>query len=137
MNVRPSAALPGTGKDVVDEMTGGGSAGPSVDRPRWRQRVEGRRRPVLSIQDQQVVDDRPPLADGGAPARRGRARPRTPTAFVVVLFISVLAVIGGAVWPGLGMAVAVALGWSIWRYVPSVADLADAADPGDDEEERR
>jgi uncharacterized membrane protein len=57
--------------------------------------------------------------------------------FVVLWWISVLTVIVGAILPGMGMAVAVGLGWLLWRYVPTLADMLEAAsDVADDDDDR-
>jgi len=48
-------------------------------------------------------------------------------AFVVLWWISVLTVIAGAILPGMGMAAAVGLGWLLWRYLPTLADMLQAA----------
>jgi hypothetical protein len=68
----------------------------------------------------------------------GAARPsrKTPLGFVVLWGISVLTVIVGATLPGIGMAVAVGLGWLLWRYVPTLADMLEAASEVSDDDYR-
>lgn len=60
----------------------------------------------------------------------------TPLAFVVLWWVSVLTVIIGGILPGMGMAAAVAIGWLLWRYMPELGDMVEAAsdlsDDGDD-----
>jgi hypothetical protein len=48
-------------------------------------------------------------------------------AFVVLMWVSVLAVIVGASLPALGMAAAVGIGWLLLRYLPGLADTPEAA----------
>ncbi len=62
----------------------------------------------------------------GGPPTHPAPRRKTPSAFVVLLGISALTVLLGAPLAGVGMAVAVVLGWLLWRYVPEVEDTADA-----------
>jgi len=61
-------------------------------------------------------------------------------AFVVLWWVSVFMVILGAPLPGMGMAVAVGLGWLLWRYVPELGDVVEAAsdlgEDGDDHDQR-
>ena len=38
-----------------------------------------------------------------------------------------MTVIVGAILLGISMAVAVGLGWLLWRYVPTLADMLEAA----------
>ena len=61
-------------------------------------------------------------------------------AFVVLWWVSVLAVIVGANLPGLGMAAAVGLGWLLWRFLPGLGDMSEAAsdapDDGDGRDQR-
>jgi hypothetical protein len=62
---------------------------------------------------------------------------RTPPAFVVLWWIALLTVLVGAVLPGLGMAVAVGLGWLLWRYLPALGDmLEEASEVADDRDNR-
>jgi hypothetical protein len=73
-------------------------------------------------------------------ARSPRSQRKTPLAFVVLWWVSVLTVTAGAVRPGLGMAFAVGLGWLLWRYLPELGDMleaaSDVADDGDDRDPR-
>jgi hypothetical protein len=70
-------------------------------------------------------------------SRSPRFSRNTPLAFIVLWWIAVLTVIVGAVRPGLGMAVAVALGWLLWRYLPTLGDmLQDASEVADDGDNR-
>ena len=68
----------------------------------------------------------------------GATRPprKTPLGFVVLWWISALTVIVGAILPGMGMAVAVGLGWLLWRYVPTLADMLEAASDVADDDDR-
>jgi hypothetical protein len=91
---------------------------------------------VLSTDEQKAVGElrRHPEHLGSArPPRSGR---KTPLAFVVLWWISVLTVIAGAILPGMGMAAAVGLGWLLWRYLPTSEGMSEAApgvaDDGDD-----
>ncbi len=63
----------------------------------------------------------------GGPPTHPVPRRKTPSAFVVLLGVSALMVLLGATLAGIGMAVAVVLGWLLWRYVPEVEGLSDAA----------
>jgi hypothetical protein len=73
--------------------------------------------------------------------RSPRSQRKTPLAFVVLWWASVLTVIVGAILPGMGMAAAVGLGWLLWRYVPDLGDMleaaSDMADDGDNRDELR
>ena len=62
---------------------------------------------------------------------------KTPLGFVVLWWISVLTVIVGAILPGIGMAAAVGLGWLLWRYVPTLADMLEAASEVADDDDYR
>lgn len=63
-------------------------------------------------------------------ARSQRDERRTPMAFVVLAWVSAVAVIFGAILPGLAMAAAVGLGWLMWRYAsPRAADSLDTEGP--------
>jgi hypothetical protein len=92
---------------------------------------------VLSASDQQAIDELV-RHDGEqtGPVRSPRSRPRTPLAFVVLWWVSVLTVIVGGTRPGLGMAFAVGFGWLLWRYLPGLGDVLEATfdvdDDGDD-----
>ena len=92
---------------------------------------------MLSADEQKTFDvlQRPDTELVGA-IRSPRSRRKTPLAFVVLWWISVLTVIAGAILPGMGMAAAVGLGWLLWRYLPTSGDMSqaasDAADDGDD-----
>jgi hypothetical protein len=72
--------------------------------------------------------------------RPPRARRKTPLSFVVLWWISMLTMIVGAILPGMGMAAAVGLGWLLWRYVPTLGDMLEAAsevtDDGDNRDPR-
>jgi hypothetical protein len=52
---------------------------------------------------------------------------KAPLVFVVLWWISVLTVIVGAILLGICMAVAVGQGWLLWCYVPTLADMLEAA----------
>ena len=71
------------------------------------------------------------------PACSPRSQRRTPLAFVVLWWVSVLTVIVGAIRPGLGMAFAVGLGWLLWRYLPELGDVLEAASDVDDDGDNR
>jgi hypothetical protein len=58
-------------------------------------------------------------------------------AFVVLWWVSVSTVIVGAVLPGMGMAAAVGLGWLLWRYLPELGDLVEAASDVEDDDDIR
>jgi hypothetical protein len=80
-----------------------------------------------------VLMNRRPLTNYSVPTRSRWGPParhvpneKTPVAFVVLWWISVLTVIAGAVLPGMGMAAAVGLGWLLWRYLPTSADMLQA-----------
>ena len=62
-----------------------------------------------------------------AVTRTPRCRRKTPLAFVVLWWVSVLAMIAGANLPGLGTAAAVGLGWLLMRFLPGLADTSEAA----------
>jgi hypothetical protein len=82
---------------------------------------------VLSVGEQKSVAElQHQDPDRAAAARSPRPRRGTPWALVVLMAVSVLAVIVGAVLPGLGTATAVALGWLLLRYLPGSADPPDA-----------
>jgi hypothetical protein len=92
---------------------------------------------VLSDVEQKAASERKPRrADHVESTPTPRARRKAPLAFVVLWWVSVLAVIVGAKLPGLGMAAAVGLGWLLWRYLPGMGDMphaaSDAPDDGDD-----
>ena len=59
--------------------------------------------------------------------RSARARRKSPAAFVVLWWLSVLTMIVGAILPGLAMATAVAVGWLLWRFLPELGDMVEAA----------
>lgn len=61
--------------------------------------------------------------------RPPRSRRKTPLAFVVLMWVSVVAVIVGANLPGLGMAAAVGLGWLLLRFLPGLEDTTVARSP--------
>ena len=65
---------------------------------------------------------------------------KTPFVYVVLWWVSVLTVIVGAIRPGLGMAFAVGLVWLLWRYLPELGDMleaaSDVADDGDNRDPR-
>jgi hypothetical protein len=92
---------------------------------------------VLSADEQTAFDElqRPHTEQVGA-TRSPRSRRRTPLAFVVLWWLSVLTVIVGGILPGMGMAAAVALGWLLGRHTPELGDMVEAAsnvaDDGDD-----
>ena len=92
---------------------------------------------MLSAGEKQAIDElQRHDVEQMKPARSPRSRPKTPIAFVVLWWVSVLAVIAGATRPGLGMAFAVGFGWLLWRYLPALGDVLEAAidmdDDGDD-----
>jgi hypothetical protein len=57
--------------------------------------------------------------------------------FVVLWWISMLTMIVGAILPGMGMAAAVGLGWLLWRYVPTLGDMLEAASEVNDDGDNR
>ena len=67
------------------------------------------------------------------PARSPRSRRGIPLAFVLLGGVSVSTMIVGAIRPGLGMAFAVGFGWLLWRYLPALGDMLDAASDVDDD----
>ena len=73
----------------------------------------------------------------GGDLRPPRSRRRTPSAFVVLWWVSLLTVIVGAAVPGLAMAAAVGLGWLLWRYVPELGDILEAASEASDDADDR
>ena len=91
---------------------------------------------MLSADEQKTFDElqRPDTEHVGA-IRSPRSQRKTPLALVVLWWMSVLTVIAGAILPGLGMAAAVGLGWLLWRYLPTLGDMlqaaSDVADDGD------
>lgn len=96
---------------------------------------------MLSAVEQKAVAERQPHhGDHVGITRSPRARRKAPLAFVVLWWVSVLSVIVGAKLPGLGMAAAVGLGWLLWRYLPGIGDMSEAAsdapDDGDDRDQR-
>jgi hypothetical protein len=96
---------------------------------------------VLSADEEKTFDDlqRHHTEQVGA-TRSLRSQRKTPLAFVVLWWVSVLTVIVGAILPGLGMAAAVGLGWVLWRYMPELGDMleaaSDVADDGDNRDPR-
>jgi hypothetical protein len=70
--------------------------------------------------------------DRVGPGSSPRSPRKTPSAFVVLWWIAVFTVIFGAVRPGLGMGFAVALGWLLWRFLPTLGDLLEDASEVDD-----
>jgi len=89
---------------------------------------------VLSADEHKAFDERRRNTEQVGTTRPPR---ETPLGFVVLWWISVLTVIVGAILPGMGMAVAVGLGWLLWRYVPTLADMLEAAsDVADDDDDR-
>jgi len=83
---------------------------------------------VLSTGERQAIDELQRHDEEQVrPARSPRSRPRTPFAFVVLWWVSVLTVILGATRPGLGMAFAVGFGWLLWRYLPVLGDVLQAS----------
>jgi uncharacterized membrane protein len=96
---------------------------------------------VLSADEQRVFDQiQRHHAERVGTTRSPHSQRKTPLAFVVLWWVSVLTVIVGAILPGLGMAAAVGLGWLLWRYVPGLGDLSEAASDapgdGDDRDQR-
>jgi hypothetical protein len=93
---------------------------------------------VLSADEQNAFDEirRHHTEHAGAP-RSPRSQRKTPLALVVLWWVSVLTVIVGAILPGMGMAAAVGLGWLLWRYLPELGDMLEAAsDMADDGDTR-
>ena len=70
-------------------------------------------------------------------SRTPRSPRKTPLAFVVLWWVSVLTVIVGAILPGMGMAAAVGLAWLVWRYLPELGDMLEAASDVDDDGDTR
>jgi hypothetical protein len=95
---------------------------------------------VLSADEQKAFDELRRHTERVGSARPPRSGRKTPLAFVVLWWVSVLTVIVGAILPGMGMAAAVGLGWLLWRYVPELGDMleaaSDVADDGDDRDPR-
>jgi hypothetical protein len=93
---------------------------------------------VLSADEQRAFEEIQRHDTGQVGTTRStHSQRRTPLAFVVLWWISVLTVIVGAILPGMGMAAAVGLGWLLWRYVPEVGEMLEAAsDVADDDDNR-
>jgi hypothetical protein len=93
---------------------------------------------VLSADEQRVFD---PIqrhrAERVGTTRSPHSPRKTPLAFVVLWWVSVLTVIVGAILPGMGMAAAVGFGWLIWRYLPELGDMLEAASDVDDDGDTR
>jgi hypothetical protein len=89
---------------------------------------------VLSAGQQPVIEELQ-RHDGEQvrPARSPRSRPKTPVAFVVLWWVSVLTVIVGPTRPGLGMAFAVGFGWVLWRYLPELGNVLESSSDVDDD----
>jgi len=93
---------------------------------------------VLSPGEEKAFDElQRHYTDGSDDLRPPRSPRRTPSAFVVLWWISLLLVIVGATVPGLAMAAAVGLGWLLWRYVPEWGDFVEAASEASDDAEDR
>jgi hypothetical protein len=100
-----------------------------------------RRSVVLSADEQRVFDQiQRHHAERVETTRSPHSQRKTPLAFVVLWWVSVLTVIVGAILPGMGMAAAVGFGWLIWRYLPELGDMleaaSDVADDGDTRDPR-
>jgi hypothetical protein len=89
---------------------------------------------VLSTGEQTARDElqRSDVEQWG-PARSPRSRRLIPLAFVLLGGVSVLTMTVGGIRPGLGMAFAVGFGWLLWRYLPVLGDMLDAASDVDDD----
>jgi hypothetical protein len=93
---------------------------------------------VLSPGEQKACDElQRHYADRGGDLRPPRSRRRTPSAFVVLWWVSLLTVIVGATVPGLAMAATVGLGWLLWRYMPELGDILEAASEASDDADDR
>ncbi len=93
---------------------------------------------MLSADEQRVVDQiERHNAERIGTTRSPHSQRKTPLAFVVLWWVSVLTVIVGAILPGMGMAAAVGLGWLIWRYLPELGDMLEAASDVDDDGDTR
>jgi hypothetical protein len=93
---------------------------------------------VLSADEQRVFDQmQRHHAEQVGTTRSPRSQRKTPLAFVVLWWVSVLTVIVGEILPGMGMAAAVGFGWLIWRYLPELGDMLEAASDVADEGDTR
>jgi hypothetical protein len=92
---------------------------------------------VLSADEQKAFDElqRHHTEQVGR-SRSPRSQRKTPLAFVVLWWVSVFTVIFGAVLPGMGLAAAVGLGWLLWRYLPELGDMLEAASDVADDDDR-
>jgi hypothetical protein len=128
----------GHSRPFVNDDAHDAQNGPLLQPPR---RIYRRRCVVLRADEQKAFAElQPHHRDHVGTTRSPRARRKAPLAFVVLWWVSVLTVIVGAILPGLGMAAAVGLGWLLWRYVPGLGDLSEAASDapgdGDDRDQR-
>ena len=89
---------------------------------------------MLSPDEQKAFDE---LRRNTEQVSATRPPRKTPLGFVVLWWISVLTVIVGATVPGLAMAAAVGLGWLLWRYVPELGDILEAASEASDDADDR
>jgi hypothetical protein len=141
--------LPVVGNNNGDDLTEGSPVGtsgkprdfmsasspPPSGPDRVGQVVASTRRGVVLSTDERTARDELQRCDvdGRGSARSPRSGRGFPPAFVLLTGVSVLTVIVGAVRPGLGMAFAVGLGWLLWRYLPALGDMVEAASDVDDD----
>jgi hypothetical protein len=144
--------LPSIGNNDLDDVTEGSPTGVSgtpqylsqeirhdlrADKQTPR-RNHQRRCVVLSPGEQKAFDElQRQYTDRGGDLRPPRSRRRTPSAFVVLWWVSLLTVIVGATVPGLAMAATVGLGWLLWRYMPELGDILEAASEASDDADDR
>jgi len=96
---------------------------------------------VLSPGEQKAFDElRRHHTEDSGDLRPLRSRRRTPGAFIVLWWVSILTVILGEIVAGLAIAAVVGLGWLLWRHLPALGDLlqsaSEVADAADDRDRR-